>query len=74
MSALLSQRLAGVLNEQFESKLEPKPNSSGRRLEREDVMVIIGAVGGLVLLGAVFAFLRKLSYASARRHGNSHIV
>jgi uncharacterized protein involved in exopolysaccharide biosynthesis len=51
-----------------------EPNSSRRRLERKGVMVIIGAFGGLVLLGAVFAALRNLKDAAGKRHSNTHVV
>jgi hypothetical protein len=37
-------------------------------------MFIIAAFGGLVVLGAIFALLRNLSFASEKRHSNSHIV
>jgi hypothetical protein len=42
--------------------------------QMEDVMVIIAAVGGLVLMGAVFAALRNLSDAAEKRHNNTHVV
>ena len=40
----------------------------------EDVMVIIAAFGGMVLLAGAFAALRKLRAAYERRHNNLHIV
>jgi hypothetical protein len=37
-------------------------------------MAIIAVFGGLVVMGAVFAALRNLSYAYEKRHNDSHIV
>jgi hypothetical protein len=37
-------------------------------------MVIVAAFGGIVLLGAVFAALRNLSYAAEKPRNNTHIV
>jgi hypothetical protein len=69
-------------NGEFESKAragaEQFEATAGKYTE--DVMVVIPAFGGLVLLGAAIAAiaaiaaLRNLSHAAERHHNNSHIV
>jgi hypothetical protein len=64
------------LSEEFEIKAraEAREFRASAVKQMEDVMFIIAAFGGIVLLGAVFALFRNLSSASEKRHNNSHIV
>jgi len=45
-----------------------------QRSRLEDVMVIVAILGGLVLGGTVFAFLRQSGQSSQSREKGLHIV